>query len=62
MKCMRMERVEVYCNVEGDVCLKTGGFGGEEQIISLTPEQVPLVIRWLKAAMKEACEMEGIVE
>jgi hypothetical protein len=57
-----MERVEVYCNVEGDVCLKTGGFGGEEQIISLTPEQVPLVIRWLKAAMKEACEMEGIVE
>lgn len=58
---MRMEQVEVYCSERGFVCIKIGcGPSEEGSFIFLTPEQVPLVIRWLKSAMKEACEIERV--
>ena len=58
---MRMEQVEVYCSEKGFVIIKEDDHGAGEQMILLTPQQVPIVIQWLKIAMKEACEMESVI-
>lgn len=49
----RMLDVGVYVEA-GDVLVRQKHLNLEQQIITLRPEQIPLVIQWLQAAAEEA--------
>ncbi len=56
MSKMRIEAqpsLEAYIGENGNICLKQGGTGGEEKIISMPLEQVKKVIDWLQILYKE---------
>lgn len=50
----RMEAIEVYVGEQGNVCIKCDGYGNDDAIVFMSPEQVDTVIEWLKLAKEEA--------
>lgn len=54
-----MECITVYVSKEKEVCIKNDYHGGSDDIpVSITPEQVDIVIQWLKEAKEEALKSE----
>jgi hypothetical protein len=50
---------EVYVSTKGYVCIRQEAGAENDPIITLEPEQVPLLIRWLQEALPEARESFG---
>lgn len=50
MRPMRMEQVEVFIGWDGHICIATDsdGMTQEPAVIVLCPEQVDLIVKWLK--------------
>ncbi len=53
MKKRRMESIEVLVE-PGKIWIKQEGVGSDDQMIEVSPEQVPLLKDWLEHAAKEA--------
>lgn len=50
---MRMHPIEVAVTDGGSIHIVQADGTGEESIIEVTPEQVPLLVEWLKQAIDE---------
>lgn len=58
----RMEPVEVSTK-DGLVRLLQPVFGGRDDVILLRPEQIPLVIKWLReAALAAGSQRQGAID
>ena len=49
-----MKSVKVYLDEENLVCIQSPDFGGGQQNVCVKPEQVDLLIAWLKEKKEEA--------
>ena len=50
----RMEEVTVSVSDSDHVCIKVDDYGAGEQVITFHPDQVDLLIQWLKEAKAKA--------
>jgi len=56
MSRMRIEAkpaLEAYIGESGDICLKQDGSGDDSRVISIPPEYVGKVIKWLQLLQEE---------
>jgi hypothetical protein len=60
----KMEEVEVAVQDDGSIFITQPMHGNDDAIVSISPEQVDTLVKWLKEAEKEALEMRknGIPE
>ena len=48
-----MQQLKVYVSENGYICLQQECFGTDDSIISVHPDQVDLLLKWLKEAKDE---------
>jgi hypothetical protein len=44
---------------QADICIESPDFGGGEQIVAVSPDQVDQLIEWLKEKKAEALELRA---
>jgi hypothetical protein len=49
----KMESIEVSTNDRGEILIISPGVSADEQVVSITPEQVDVVVKWLQEARDE---------
>ena len=52
-----MEAIEVYVGERGHVCIKGDDYGNGDRIVFIAPEQVDVLIEWLKEIKAEALQV-----
>jgi hypothetical protein len=57
-----MEAVEVYVGEAGHVCIKGEDYGNGGDVVLIAPEQVDVLIEWLKEVKAEALEAKQYQE
>lgn len=48
-----MQQIKVYVSDESYICISQDHFGGDDSVIVIHPEQIDLLIKWLKEAKDE---------
>lgn len=53
-----MQEIEVYVAESGNICIKREIPMEDDYIIDVHPDQVPILIQWLREAMRESKQMK----
>ncbi len=53
-----MKQLEVFVNKSNTVSIRQEIFGEDDAVIAVHPAQIPILIRWLRQAKKEAEGLE----
>jgi len=52
-----MQEVEVAVNEEGQICLRQPGYGHDDGVAIISPDQVDVLTQWLKEANSKAAQV-----
>jgi hypothetical protein len=52
-----MQQIEVSVNDDGEICIVQPGYGNDDAVVMISPDQVDVLTQWLKEAKAEASRM-----